>query len=185
MKTMYGRQFATMTVMVLLSFLMLGASFATLSYQYTIQEKRDAMSRSANIIASYTSSYINANGEYSWQEKDFQAQLNVLALVTDTHAMISTAQGVVVYATDGVNELMELESRSVPDQIVSSVVEGSFAGATNLGGMYERPRYLVGLPITTGNFLQGLVLVSCEASEISGMWQDLSAIFLVTAERWS
>ena len=37
MKTMYGRQFATMTVMVLLSFLMLGASFATLSYQYTIQ----------------------------------------------------------------------------------------------------------------------------------------------------
>ena len=181
MKTMYGRQFATMTVMVLLSFLMLGASFATLSYQYTIQEKRDAMSRSANIIASYTSSYINANGEYSWQEKDFQAQLNVLALVTDTHAMISTAQGVVVYATDGVNELMELETRSVPDQIVSSVVEGSFAGATNLGGMYERPRYLVGLPITTGNFLQGLVLVSCEASEISGMWQDLSAIFLVTA----
>ena len=178
---MYGRQFATMTVMVLLSFLMLGASFATLSYQYTIQEKRDAMSRSANIIASYTSSYINANGEYSWQEKDFQAQLNVLALVTDPHAMISTAQGVVVYATDGVNELMELESRSVPDQIVSSVVEGSFAGATNLGGMYERPRYLVGLPITTGNFLQGLVLVSCEASEISGMWQDLSAIFLVTA----
>ena len=79
---MYGRQFATMTVMVLLSFLMLGASFATLSYQYTIQEKRDAMSRSANIIASYTSSYINANGEYSWQEKDLQAQLNVLALVT-------------------------------------------------------------------------------------------------------
>ena len=78
---MYGRQFATMTVRVLLSFLMLGASFATLSYQYTIQEKRDAMSRSANIIASYTSSYINANGEYSWQEKDFQAQLNVLPRV--------------------------------------------------------------------------------------------------------
>ena len=109
MKSMYGRQFATMTVMVLLSFLMLGASFATLSYQYTIQEKRDSMSRSAHIIASYTSSYINANGEYAWQEPDFQAQLNVLALATDTHVMVSTAQGVVVYATDGVDELLELE----------------------------------------------------------------------------
>lgn len=49
--------------------------------------------------------------------------------------------------------------------------------------MYERPRYLVGLPITTGNFLQGLVLVSCEASEISGMWQDLSCHF--SGDRWS
>ena len=35
MKSMYGRQFATMAGMVLLSFLLLGASFAALSYQYT------------------------------------------------------------------------------------------------------------------------------------------------------
>ena len=178
---MYGRQFATMAGMILLSFLMLGASFATLSYQYTIQEKQDSMGRSANIIAAYTSSYINANGQYSWQDMGFQSQLSVLALATDTHVMVSTAQGTVVYATDGANELLELESRSIPSQIVSEVVGGSFVGATTLGGMYERPRYLVALPIQSGATLQGLVLVSCEASEISSMWQDLSSIFLVTA----
>ena len=181
MKTMYGRQFATMAGMILLSFLMLGASFATLSYQYTIQEKRDSMSRSANIIAAYTSDYINANGEYSWLDLSFQGQLSVLALVADTHVMVSTAQGVVVYATDGAKELLELENRSIPTQIVSEVIGGSFAGATTLGGMYEKPRYLVALPIQSGATLQGLVLVSCEASEISSMWEDLSGIFLVTA----
>ena len=181
MKTMYARQFATMAGMILLSFLMLGASFATLSYQYTIQEKQDSMGRSANIIAAYTSEYINTNGQYSWQDRGFQGQLSILALATDTHVMVSTAQGVVVYATDGANELLDLESRSIPTQIVSDVVDGSFVGATTLGGMYERPRYLVALPIQSGVTLQGLVLVSCEASEISSMWQDLSSIFLVTA----
>ena len=178
---MYGRQFATMAGMILLSFLMLGASFATLSYQYTIQEKQDSMGRSANIIAAYTSNYINANGQYSWQDMGFQSQLSVLALATDTHVMVSTAQGTVVYATDGANELLELESRSIPTQIVSEVVGGSFVGATTLGGMYERPRYLVALPIQSGATLQGLVLVSCEASEISSMWQDISSLFLITA----
>ena len=178
---MYARQFATMAGMILLSFLMLGASFATLSYQYTIQEKQDSMGRSANIIAAYTSEYINTNGQYSWQDRGFQGQLSILALATDTHVMVSTAQGVVVYATDGANELLDLESRSIPTQIVSDVVDGSFVGATTLGGMYERPRYLVALPIQSGVTLQGLVLVSCEASEISSMWQDLSSIFLVTA----
>ena len=178
---MYGRQFATMAGMILLSFLMLGASFATLSYQYTIQEKQDSMGRSANIIAAYTSEYINANGQYSWQDMGFQGQLSVLALATDTHVMVSTAQGTVVYATDGANELLELESRSIPTQIVSEVVGGSFVGATTLGGMYERPRYLVALPIQSGATLQGLVLVSCEASEISSMWQDISSLFLITA----
>ena len=181
MKTMYGRQFATMAGMILLSFLMLGASFATLSYQYTIRDKQDAMNRSASIIAAYTSEYINANGELSWRDVGFQAQLNFLALATDTHVMVSTSQGAVVYATDGANELSALERQYVPALIVGQVVNGSYAGATTLGGMYASPRYLVGLPIRSGSTLQGLVLVSCEASAISSMWEDLSSIFLVTA----
>ena len=181
MKTMYGRQFATMAAMILLSFLMLGASFATLSYQYTIHEKQDTMSRSANIIALYTSSYINSNGGDSWQNDDFQEQLSTLALVTDTHIMVSTSSGSIVFATDGNRELRDLENQALPAQIVNSTIEGSYTGATTLGGMYARPRYLVALPITSGSFLQGLVLVSCEASAISSMWKDLSSIFLVTA----
>ena len=41
MKSMYSRQFATMAGMILLSFLLLGASFAALSYRYTIREKQE------------------------------------------------------------------------------------------------------------------------------------------------
>ena len=178
---MYGRQFATMAGMILLSFLMLGASFATLSYQYTIKDKQDSMSRSAGIIAAYTSTFINENGEYSWREDIFQGQLSYLALATDVHILVGTPEGTVVYATDGVSELTALEGRTIPQQVLSETLEGSFAGATRLGGMYSRARYLVSLPITSGDFVQGLVLVSCEASEISSMWRDLSAIFLVTA----
>ena len=181
MKSMYGRQFATMAGMILLSFLMLGASFATLSYQYTIKDKQDSMGRSASIIAAYTSAFINENGEYSWREDVFQGQLRYLALATDVHILVSTPDGTVVYATDGVSELTALEGSTIPQQILSDTLEGSFAGPTRLGGMYSRSRYLVSLPITSGSFVQGLVLVSCEASEISSMWRDLSAIFLVTA----
>ncbi len=181
MKSMYGRQFATMAGMILLSFLMLGASFATLSYQYTIKDKQDSMGRSASIIAAYTSAFINENGEYSWREDVFQGQLSYLALATDVHILVSTPDGTVVYATDGVSELTALEGSTIPQQILSDTLAGSFAGPTRLGGMYSRSRYLVSLPITSGSFVQGLVLVSCEASEISSMWRDLSAIFLVTA----
>ena len=181
MKSMYGRQFATMAGMILLSFLMLGASFATLSYQYTIKDKQDSMGRSASIIAAYTSAFINENGEYSWREDVFQGQLSYLALATDVHILVSTPDGTVVYATDGVSELTALEGSTIPQQILSDTLAGSFAGPTRLGGMYSRSRYLVSLPITSGSFVQGLVLESCEASEISSMWRDLSAIFLVTA----
>ena len=181
MKSMYGRQFATMAGMILLSFLMLGASFATLSYQYTIRDKQDSMSRNAGIIASYASNYFLRNTGSSWQNSDFQNQLRYLALVTDSHIMLGSVEGVVVYATDGRNELTTLEWKPLPEQVVSAITDNSFVGSTTLGGLYERPRYLVGLPIQYVDNLQGMILVSCEASEISSMWEDLSSIFLVTA----
>jgi signal transduction histidine kinase len=167
--------------MVLLSFLMLGASFATLSYQYTIREKKDTLERNAGYVASFTSEYISSFGGDAWKTSAFQNYLRTIALVTDSHILVGTNQGLVVYATDGQDELQDLENQRLPEQTVTAVTGGSFLGMTNLGGLYAAPRYLVGLPITNGGTLQGLVLISCDASNISGMWKDLSGIFLLTA----
>ncbi len=182
MKTMYGRQFAAMAGMVLLSFLMLGASFAALSYQYTVGEQREALEQNARRIAEFTSSYVIINGSASWQRLEFQRYLSAVAQVADSHIMVATNDGVVVYATSGQSQLAELEGGTIPQAMVDTITEGYYADVTSLGGMYARARYLVGLPIANSSgFLQGLVLVSRDASNISGMWHDLSFIFLVTA----
>lgn len=185
MKSMYGRQFATMVGMVLLSFLMLGASFATLSYQYTIREKKDTLERNAQYIAQFTSDSVLTSGEGGlvWRTAAFQGYLNSVAMVSDTHVIVTTPEGTILYATAGDSELDDLRYAAIPADMAAELASGSYVGMTNLGGLYDEPRYLVGLPITGGaaSHLQGLVLVSCPASNISGMWRDLSAILLVTA----
>ncbi len=182
MKTLYGRQFATLAGMVLLSFLMLGASFATLSYQYTIREKRESLERSAGYIAEFTSDYVNAAGSDGWRNQAFQTYLGTVALVSDAHIILATNEGHILFATGGERNLTELENRQLPSALVSSVQAGSYSETTTMGGLYTEPRFLVGLPITTqSGFLQGLVLVSCSAANIIAMWQDLSSIFMITA----
>ncbi len=182
LKTMYGRQFATMVGMVLLSFLMLGASFATLSYQYTIREKKDTLERNARYIADFTSNAVITGGSTVWQTASFQSYLNSVARVSDCHVLVSTPDGVILYATSGDSQLAEMENVPLSRQKVDEIVGGSFMGMTTLDGLYDEARYLVGLPVNSASgHLQGLVLVSCAASNISGMWQDLSAILLVTA----
>lgn len=179
---MYGRQFATMVSMVLMSFLMLGASFATLSYQYTIREKKDTLERNAKYIAQFTSDSVRSGGELVWQTSVFQSYLSSVALVSDSHVMVATPEGVIVYATSGGPALTDLQYSVLDRDMVGSIVSSSFMGMTSLGGLYDEARYLVGLPITNAQgYLQGLVLVSSSASNISGMWQDLFAILLVTA----
>ena len=180
-KTMYGRQFATMVGMVLLSFLMLGASFATLSYQYTIREKKDTLERNAKYIAEFTSDSLNTGGELVWQTGAFQSYLNSVAQVSDTRIMVATPEGVVVYATSSGDALPGLQYASLPQQTVDDIQRGTCTGMTTLDGMYDEARYLVGLPITSATgHLQGLVLVSSSASNISGVWHDLFGILLMT-----
>ena len=180
-KTMYGRQFATMVGMVLLSFLMLGASFATLSYRYTIREKKDTLERNAKYIAEFTSDSLNTGGELVWQTGAFQSYLNSVAQVSDTRIMVATPEGVVVYATSSGDALPGLQYASLPQQTVDDIQRGTCTGMTTLDGMYDEARYLVGLPITSATgHLQGLVLVSSSASNISGVWHDLFGILLMT-----
>ena len=182
MKTMYGRQFATMVGMVLLSFLMLGASFATLSYQYTIREKKDTLERNARYIAQFTSDSVESGGKLVWQTPAFQKYLSSVAKVSDFHVMVATPEGVIVYATSGSADLIEFQYAELSPATVASIVDGSRVGMDQLDGLYREPRYLVGLPITNDKgYLQGLVLVSASASNISGVWRDLSGILLVTA----
>ena len=179
---MYGRQFATMVSMVLLSFLMLGASFATLSYQYTIREKKDTLERNAKYIAQFTSDSVKSGGELVWQTDAFQSYLNSVALVSDSHIMVATPEGVVVYATSSGDALPDLQYAPLPQQTVEEIINGASMGMTALEGLYDEPRYLVGLPITNlKGYLQGLVLVSASAANISGVWHDLFGILLVTA----
>ncbi len=179
---MYGRQFATMVSMVLLSFLMLGASFATLSYQYTIREKKDTLGRNAKYIAQFTSDSVRSGGELVWQTQAFQSYLSSVALVSDSHIIVATPEGIIVYAASGDADLSGFQYAALSQATVDDIVGGTCTGMTTLGGLYSEPRYLVGLPITNaGGYLQGLVLVSSSASNISGVWHDLFGILLVTA----
>jgi len=182
MKSMYSRQFATMAGMILLSFLLLGASFAALSYRYTIREKQDTLERNATYIASYTSEFVNTNGGEAWVRPEFQIYLSNVALLTDSHIILATNEGTVLYVTDGQRAISSYRDHTIPADMVDEIVKASYAGMSTVGGMYGDVRYLVGLPITDqANRLQGLVLVSSDPSNISDMWRDLSTIFILTA----
>ena len=183
MKSMYGRQFATMAGMVLLSFLLLGASFAALSYQYTLQEKQDTLMRNAKYIAEYTSYAANNNGSTVWTTDEFQQYISTVAQVADSHIIVATNDGTILFATDGKHVLYNMTSRNMPNDIVNAVINNKvYEGMTTLNGMYSSARFMVGLPVSSSSgYLQGLVFFSTNTSDITAMWRDLSAIFVVVA----
>ncbi len=182
MKSIYGRQFAAMVAMVLVSFLMLGASFATLSYQFTIKEKENDLQSSAGYLASFTSDFVNTFGSTAWRNVVFRQYVNMFALMTDSNVMLCTTEGTVLFATDGQNELTEQESAALPDGVIADILEDSYAGTTTLDGLFSEPRYLVGMSIRTDDgFLQGMILISSSITNIRELWKQLLIVFVLTS----
>ncbi len=173
-----------MAGMVLISFVLLGASFATLSYQYSTTEKKDTLERNASYIALFTTRSL-ASGANA-DDSNFRANLEVLARLSDSKVIVTTPDGVVAFATDGRSATLGYEGWQIPETMVDFLLNtGSYAGTSTLGSLLPKNSYVVGMPITTTvagmEVYQGLVFVSADLSYITSMWRGMATIFLVTA----
>ena len=61
--SIYWQQFSLIAGIVLLTLLLLGASFYALSYNYLVGEKRDEMKMRAQLIVQLTADYIMSDGD--------------------------------------------------------------------------------------------------------------------------
>ena len=173
-----------MVAIVFLSFFMLSAAFMMLSYRYIIAEKRDAMERNADYIASFTSEYIQQSGSL---DVYFRSYVATLASVSDSNVLLSDVDGDIIYASGGSSsDLSNYTDSRIPQRVLQQVLSsGSYNGLTNLDGIYSEKRYLAAYPFGIifggATIPQGLVLVSSDTSSVSEMWRATATIFFFTA----
>lgn len=190
MKTIYGRQFAMMSSVILLSFLLLGSSFATMSYQYVMAERRDALERTADNVAALTATALTQYNDRSLNSSFIQGNLTYLSLIADAGILLTTTDGQVVLAVDNDGTIATgLLGQTLPTLIVADTKNGNYMGMTNLGGLYDDNRYVVGIPLLlsfssqgeTVNHMAGMIFLSSEVSNLTSMWRDMAGIFLSSA----
>ncbi len=184
MKSLYGREFTIMAGVILLSFALLAGAFVTLTYQYTMQEKRDAMQRTADIIADFTGAMQNES--VSLLDSGYQAYVVAISNVSDAYVLICDDEGQVVLTSKGALQ-SNVKQPSIPRSVAQEVQRsGSYSGITSLDGLFPEKRYTAGQSITVRNLLgmessQGMVFVAANMSSVTSLWQDLSTIFFMTA----
>jgi len=184
LKSLYKRQLAIMVGVMVLSFSLLASAFMMLSYRYIISEKREAMERNAGYITTFTAYY---HQQFSDMRDEFYRNyVASIALISDSHVIMTKPDGEILYATDGVN-FYGYQGSSIPSGMVLQILnQGKYTGMTSLSGIYPERRYVAALPITTtglrGNTtVQGLVLVSADASSLAEMWSSTATIFFFSA----
>ena len=190
MRSLYKRQFVLMAGLVMISFALLGTAFITLSYQYSIREKQDAMERNANYVATFTGAI--RTGGISIRDEAYQAYIASIARISDACIILTENDGEVVLASDSGTAQTKLSGLYLPQSVVSQVQQqGRYAGMSDLGGLFADRRYVAGTPIyvTTMNLLTGqseqqqvgVAYVAAQASSITELWRAFTTIYFFTA----
>ena len=180
-----------MAGMILISFALLGASFITLSYQYTVREKQDTIEKNAAYIAEFTGSYLSES-RYSTTIYDsaYRQYTSNLAQLADAYVILCETTpdriGEIVYSSDGQTEGAFIGQTLSADMVSQAVRDGSYGSMTTLNGLFAEKRFVAGCPIYKSGLLgqrvqTGMVLVAAEVENITEMWRAFANIFFFTA----
>ena len=182
---LYWRQMFITVGMVLLTLMLLGASFGSLSYNYARSQKSGEIRTKAVVMSQLSVNYLESGRFLTIEElqndRDFRQLASFAATVSDVHFMICDREGHVLLSTD--KDLTGM-TVTMPAKMTREIMEqGETSARDDLGGLYENKRFVVGVPAvnpTSGEVVGEVFAVSTSAS-LDAMWQGFVGLFFMTA----
>ena len=181
----YWQQMFVTAGMVIVTLLLLGASFFSLSYHYTKNQKEADIQSRALVMSQLSIGYLES-GRYMDMEElrnnpDFQKLASFAAIVSDAQFMICDTDGQVLLTTD-----QNLSGKVVvmPEKMTREILaEGVSSKNDDLGGLYESRRFVLGVPAVNpvSQETVGVVYAVSQDTSLDVMWRGLVGLFVMTA----
>lgn len=179
MRSFYVKNFITAAALVMLSFIILGASFVLVGRSYALKERRETIESNVIELSRLASAYSNDGSLDDW---NFRIMLSSIAQSTGNHCFLTRLDGSIFICSDQALHCSHL-GFVVPDTIVSSLRDhSSYSGLSKLGGLYEESSYIAALPVITQHGeVTSYVFVASNVSGVIQAWRSLLNIFLIAA----
>lgn len=176
MKSIYLKNFSLTVGMVLLSFLILGMAFISVSYSFIVSDRREALRMTAEVIEGTVSAKLTESRLDDW---DLRMTISAIAKTSKVEIALCDVDGAVVSGSDIYGSGQRIGFR-LPDSLFASLdSEGKATGSGLLGGYYDTPRnyFCTAVEDPYLGTTAGYVLISIESSSMMQIWRSFAVIF--------
>jgi len=166
--------------LVLLSLALIGLAFSLISYDYIVREKRRTLDSTASVIA-YTVSAAATEAKLS--DSVIRLTIASVSLATGNHVSVCDLYGAVLAASD-LRLYSDRLNHIMPEEIISELnAAGSWSGLSDLGGYYEKRRWISATVIknTYTDEALGYVFAAAETGDIGEIWKSYFFILFIAA----
>ena len=178
MKTSFSRSFTTAALILLLALTLLGASFQMQVKTFMTQGTITELQQDAGVVADLAAAYYLDN---SLNSREFLLNLDIVSQVTDADIVICDSNGFVVLCSSRITGC-EHEGLQLNQEYMKKVMENGGDTATGvIRGLYSDQRFVVAVPIVSGDICTGIVIASIPTRTTMEMLNRISNIFLTAA----
>lgn len=180
---LFRRQFLLTAGLILLSFILLAASFTALSYRYIVREKKESMEENVSYAASMTQVILQRG--FDPAEDAFPIYGPALSHISDSDLVLCDASGTVLrYIADGADDLDYVGSTISSDVTSQMIQNGIYSGMSDLG-IYSGVHFAAGAPIFLqtgqGDSMQYFIFMTASATDLVVLWKSLATLFFFVA----
>ncbi len=178
MKTSFSRNFSSTASILLLSLLILFASFQILVKDYLTQTTIGDLQHDAHFIADLASSYA---ADDALTSRSFLLNLDVAAKISGSDAVICDTEGRVIQCSGAMVD-REWQGLRLNTEYLEKVLKNGGDTATGvIRGLYKDSRYVISTPIQGENGITGIVIVSTPTQTTTQILTRVSHIFLAAS----
>lgn len=176
MKSIYLKNFTLTVGMVLLSFLILGTSFMSVSYSFIVSDKRESLRMTSGVIEDTVSAKLTEAELDDW---DLRMTISAIAAASNVDILLGDNHGSIVSCSDIYGSCMHIGAR-LPDSLMNSLKwEEAVTASGMLEGFYNTPRYYYCTTVDDPYFgtQAGYILISIDSSSMMQIWRSFAVIF--------
>ena len=178
MKSSFSRNFSTVATILLLSLLVLGASFQMLVKEYLTETTISGLRQDADVIANLAASY---SMDDRFSSREFILNLDVASQVSDSDTIICDATGRVILCSDSIFGCPHQDLRIDAGYLEKVIQNGGDTATGYIRDLYPDHRYYVLTPIVGPGGISGMIILSTPTEATSAILTRISNIFLTAA----
>ena len=179
MRRFYFKNFIYGAGILMLTLIVLGASFVLLGRNHMLRERQETTENNVIELSRLSTAYVRDGDLSGW---DFRMTLSSIARSTGNHCFLTDARGKIIVCSDAAL-LCDHLGRSVPEETMRALQENHyFSNLTLLGGICTETCYVAALPIfSPSGAVLGYTFAAAGTSGILNTWNSLLNVFLLVS----
>lgn len=193
-KKIFTKYFMITSLVILISFYVLGVTLFFFFSQYTMNEKRKTMVDNGELTAYNIGLFVEqlqdniTNHDYATAvEATINNHLLSVSNALEVHIVVALQNGSILFCSNRDVSGCTAHAGLVPEDFIESVrLNGTVSQTTNLNGFFDKKQLVVGLPLNINDSMglsqfRGVVILASDTQFSSRFLMDIARLFFLSS----